>query len=604
MALRIDQERIVKYSDKAFLAAGAAFVVVAAVMLVLGGQRKAGVTYARVVNAHQRAEERMQNADKDEYISSGLLAGDARARFLFENKPDYSGAFINRQLTKPPEWIKKGAEQLAPYMPLPPPPVVQKYLVRIPDKRVAPADLMLRQFKGYYASGKEKDGIPGRDLLLVTGQARVDLGQQTLWSRKAANVDHNPKWNAAIQSTVLLGYDVQRRAKQADGSWSPWEDRMTVQYENVNPRRRLGFERIPDGDPKVLFADEKAAAELAKRVAALRDAVTKKFPDELLHPPFYPLAGVERIPLPYDVLPEEAQEGAGIEPAGDEEPVPFEPPAEYEYTPPPDAEFPVPGRRPGVGRVVPAVGPMPTFGRETEKTFHFHDLLSPSDVGKTLQYRVRVRFLNPIFGAARSELDPEHVAEAWVVEVPGPYGEPSDEITIDRLVRFFFVGRSFGDKANFKLYRWIYGDWREIRSAAFGIGESINISRTMKLEIPVNPGKRPEEFPRSMKVSFNTGAAVVDVMTTTTQYHGVIRNSDKLVYWESAANRLESRMSVEDRDAATRFLQLIKAEKGQGKAGAQPEKRPREREPGRRPPHGEQPMEVPDIPDIGGPGVP
>ena len=48
MALRIDQERIVKYADKAFLAVAAAFVAVAAVMLAFDSSLKVDLTRPQV----------------------------------------------------------------------------------------------------------------------------------------------------------------------------------------------------------------------------------------------------------------------------------------------------------------------------------------------------------------------------------------------------------------------------------------------------------------------------------------------------------------------------------------------------------------------------
>ena len=92
------------------------------------------------------------------------------------------------------------------------------------------------------------------------------------------------------------------------------------------------------------------------------------------------------------------------------------------------------------------------------------------------------------------------------------------------------------------------------------------------------------------------------MLTTTTQYQGVTRNTDKLIYRDAATNELHFRLSVEDRDAATRFLNAIKAGK---REGVPPGRRP-VREPDRRQPRfREEPEHVPDmLPDIGGPGRP
>jgi len=587
MALRINQDTIIKYADKVFLGVAAVFLVFAAAVLVLGS-RKADATYADVLRSYTAAQEKVAAADQDEYISSELLAGDKKAQVLFGSKPDYSGAFRSRHLSKPQPWFRKGAEQLAPYKPLPPPPVVKKYVVRIPEKRVAPTKLMLGQFKGYWASGREKDGILGRDLFLVTGQATIDLGQQTLWSRKAANVEYNRKWDAAIQSTVPLGYDVQRRRQLDDGTWGSWEDRDTVGYNNVNQRRKLPIGRMADGDAKALFADERLAEAFRKKVAGHRANIVKH-QEPLLHPPFYPLAGVEKVPWPYDALAEEAAPGAdaGMEEAGDLVRPPEEvPPEDYQFTPP-GGEFTPPGEAfiPPGREVAPGPRIRQPFVREATKDFVFHDLLAPSDIGGTFQYRVRIRFLNPIFGAARNEVDPEHLDEAWRVEVPGSYSEPSEPIYVEPLVRFFFVGRSVGGKGNFRLFRWIYGDWREVRSAAIGVGELVSITRKLKITVPNTKSRRADEVPKSVPVTFNTGASVVDVFTTTTQHHGVVRNSEKLVYRDARTNQLHSRLHVEDGEAAQRFASGIKAEKDEAETPrTRTERRPRQEFPDRRGP--------------------
>ncbi|GAG47596.1 unnamed protein product, partial [marine sediment metagenome] len=215
------------------------------------------------------------------------------------------------------------------------------------------------------------------------------------------------------------------------------------------------------------------------------------------------------------------------------------------------------------------------------------------DIGKTFQYRVRIRFLNPIFGAAPTQVDPKHPEEAWIVELPGAWSEPSEPIAIEPVVRFFFVGAGFGDRANFKLYRWIYGKWYRIRSAAFEVGDAIATERLLAIEVPGPKGRDAISIPGRKKVSFNTGATVVDVFEAATRHLGVTRTTQKLLYQEYRSRRLSSRLAVNDRLGADRFWS--EAKKGDRERPVSRRPRPErwpEREPERRPDRRPRPDEL------------
>lgn len=535
MAARIDQEQIVKYADKVFLLLALAFLAYAAVMLVMGpGEPQ--VTYGRVVSAYRAAESNMEQVD-DQYINEELLADDPVARQLYGQRPGYDEQFAAAQAEQAPAWLQPGLSRPPVYKPLLPPTVEDVPLLKVPpmDRRIAPEGLLLLQFKGYIPSGNEQEGRLGRDVFGITGQVAVDLAQQTLWSQEVNGVDENPDWKARIKSTLVTGIDVQRSERRTDGQWGPWQDIQTVAQKVADIP--------PDGDPEVLNTNERAREDFMKVITKLRERLSQN-QDVLLHPPFYNLAGLDELPMPFDVLPSETEGPAGgaapmTEPGG-------LPPLEG-----PDGLPPLGGNPAAMDEPMPGEGPaaMPS-SRRAEMTAHFNDLIDQALLGKTFRYRCRVRFLNPILGADRTEV--EKARDAWIVQVPGRWSDPSPAITLDRIDRFFFIG-SFGEKANFRLYHWQWGQWREIRSATVALGDPIRVVRPMTLEVPTDRGGTVK-LPRPREVTFDPGATVVNITETTTNYQGVMRPTNRLVYYDAMTNSLMLRMSVADRDEAARFL--------------------------------------------------
>jgi hypothetical protein len=540
MALRVDQEKLVKYADKAFLALALVFLIFAVLMLTLSGKTPP-VTYGRVKIAYDEALRHRGEAEKN---IDKLLADDPATLALVTKQPEYALAFTTSQETRPPVWANQ--DEWAPYKAIVPAAGKPTVVVRVPvldnedpasNRRVAPQYLAVTQGRAYIPTGKESQGNLGEDILYVSGQAIVPVWQQTLWSREAANADapENPAWRDRIRNTWLTDYEVQRREKTPDGNWTDWQTIKTVRYDDVRTPP-LPFRRCRDGDAKVLNRDDKARNKFIEDVRNFLQGVNK-YQKDILQPPFYKLAGKEWA-SPYDLLGEpERQPAAG--PAAEAEPA-----------------APVGGGGQLPAALQPAATPatakttkaQPQRGTETQ--VWFNDKLSMSDIGKTFQYRVRVKFFNPVFNADPGDLDPKHLDEGWMVELPGAWSKPSDPITIEPVVRFFFVGR-FGNKANFKLYRWTFGRWYQIPNQAFEVGDAISVEKQLDIEIPDARGV--VRLPKKQLVQFNSGATMVDVFDATVRYGGAERRTEEMIYQDQLKNELGSRISVIDKDDAAKF---------------------------------------------------
>lgn len=568
MALRIDQEQIVKYADKAFLGLAVVFLALSAVLLVLGG-KEADVAYSEIERLYRQAEARMRDAQDQ---MKELLAEDPAAYDLVVKNPAYAEYFVRLQENLPPAWITSDGARIAYYMPSKPATAPTVYQATAPslEQRVAPTRLLVRQDRGYTPSGNEKNGILGQDRLWVTGQATYDVTEQTALSREAAHAEQNEYWAGRIQTTVVTGYDVQFQERLPDGTWpdDEWRDVNCVTYDDVSRGKKLPIPRYRDGIAAELYANPKTADDFRKKVADFLRRLWQ-YQKQVLQPPFYELADQELI-LPYDEAGEPLPEGPEADSTVGELPT------ARRGQPLPDVVKDLMAG--GAEEEAPAEGPADRrgrIGRRQTQELVFHQSLSPGDAGKTFRYRIRARFFNPIFGVARDQVNPEHLADAWKVELPGQWSEPSNPVTIDPIVRFYFIGKGIGDKANFRLFRWIHGTWQELRSVAFDVGEEIAAERPLPIEIPVGKGQRVRP-PGNIRIDFDPGATVVDVMGTQMVYQGVTRATEKLVFSDRAASSLGTRLSVVDRDEVTRFLNSLKEDQKPTKRRPRVEPKPEE----------------------------
>ncbi|GAG43982.1 unnamed protein product, partial [marine sediment metagenome] len=184
MAVRVDQDAIIKYADKVFLGLAVVFLIGAGAFQFLRSYDPE-VTYGKVEQAYAAAERRMASAGDAESIDQ-LLEDDKGSLELLKTRPDYAQRFFERHQAHAGRWLVPGSDRFAFYKALEPLPVQAVIVMRIPspDQRVAPTRLLLRADRRYRPSGNEKDGFLGTDLVFVTGQATVNLGQQTQLSRQ------------------------------------------------------------------------------------------------------------------------------------------------------------------------------------------------------------------------------------------------------------------------------------------------------------------------------------------------------------------------------------------------------------------------------------
>ncbi|MBN2584800.1 MAG: hypothetical protein JXL80_17180 [Planctomycetes bacterium] len=572
MAIKFDQDAVFKYADKVFVALAGAFLIFAIIMLALGKTAPV-VSYDDVVNSLNDARTRQTRAHVDQFLVGtdelAALPEDQRktvalvqetpyfhkqlpseisrypelADKKFVGEVNYSVEFLRRHDTLPQPWITDDKDRPVPYKSPVEGGVRDRKEYHIPPlqdkdgqpKRIAPKDLKVVSDKGYAGTGKEKDGELGTDYFYNSGQFKLDVTQQILWIREYAE-------QQTISSVVFTGVDVQRRDVLPDGSYSDWKDIKaadceTVKSETLIPQRP----RPEDLDPKLLDTDERRRKLAVDFVNKRMKAVWQKRQADVLRPPFYAMTGKEWL-QPYEVLQFDVDK----------------------------AEV--------VGETAPKEGEGWLTLEELEKEEKekkkaqkievegwFNDVLSKDDLGKTFQYRVRVRMFNPLFGALPQNSVPE---ERYVVEVPCNWSEPSESITVDPAVKFFFVGRAqvFGGevKANVDMFRWIHGKWYHAKAVQFDVGSPIAYSKVFDIEVP---DKKNWVVAGRARIDFISSATVVDVTEATTIYSGQERTVNKLVYSTAMDDgSLSSRIDIEDRDSRGAFEKSRKEEEERLKA--------------------------------------
>lgn len=222
MRLKVDREKVIKYADKAFLGLAVAFLILAAALWFLSGS-KPKLTYGTIKADFQKAQADMAQATSKEYIKETLLKDDPSLKELAFATPAYDKSFVSFQDRQPAPWLKTPISATggiwAPYRAIAGEIAPPTMLARVPDPahRVAPTGLRVRADMAYSPSGKEAQGILGDERFYVTLQFSAELGQQTQWSREAANAIHNPTLDAGITATVPSGYDVQVQQLKSDG---------------------------------------------------------------------------------------------------------------------------------------------------------------------------------------------------------------------------------------------------------------------------------------------------------------------------------------------------------------------------------------------------
>jgi hypothetical protein len=542
-----------------------AFLIFAIVMLAAGKTRPE-VSYDAVADALERAKANQAKAHVDQFLigaeEAAALPDDQRtvvalvqqtpyfhkqlpteaSRFpevagrRFRPEINYSVEFVRRHDTLPEPWatVQRRVPHKAPSMAAPPD--GPKY--RIPPlqddkgnpKRIAPTDLKVVSDRGYAGTGREKDGILGTDYFYNSGQFKLDVTQQITWIREYAR-------GLPISDVVFTGVEVQRREVMPDGATSPWRDIRTADVETVKGEVLISQRPRPeDLDPKALDLDE-------RRRRALIDAVNRRMKDiwqkrqaDILRPPFYAMTGKDWL-QPYEILKFD-MDAAAAEAAGA-----------------------TAGTAGDAGFLE-----LELARQDQEKPAQkiivegwFNDVLARDDLGRTYQYRVRVKMFNPLFGAGREQSEPD---ERFAIEVPGNWSAASAPVTAEAPVRFFFISRAQvagGDpKANVDMFRWIHGKWYHARAVQFEIGSPIAHSRVFDIEVP---DRRGWVMAGRARVDFVAPATVVDIAEATIIYSGREQRGSKLVYsMDNDDGRLYSRIDIEDRDRRGTFDRDRKAE--------------------------------------------
>lgn len=605
MKFNVDREKVIKYADKAFLGLALVFLALSAALWHFGAG-KPDPSYSSVKKAVDGVRDDMQKAGELSYVREELLKDNPLANLIAEDdtKENSAGQFKNAQKITfgwlrnfapvnvseilnqnlaDKELMAKGVELLgqgkfrealqvlkavkeeklanqderdslraslsqaregafalvsayAPYRSIAPYDQPRVKYARIPDEshRVAPTRVMANAAYGYTPG----DNGPGEERNYVTIQARVDVGLQTQWCSDAANTADNP--DLQVAKTTLTGYDVQVQQRRADGTWpTEWKDLVAAQdlvtYDMVNTRGAasslLRIITMPDGDAQILNGDSAKADQARKEFEGKKQNLLK-YESYILRPPFFELSGLEQGPiLPYDLAGEPAQE----------------------QVKPEDTAKSNGGLVDYSQEHATAGNSKPKASSEIKEITGNH-LLTMNDAGKTYRYRLRVRFLNPIFGAPAGMVDPKHQNEGWIFQLVGRWSEPSEPVTMPELVKYYFVGQSPGNRANFIIKRWRYGEWYSVKGISVGIGDAVTAERSETIKAKDRKGQLVVIKPKD-KLSYDTGGVVVVDLTTSefTRPGSPIKSvSPKVILYDPISGGLVTRLSEIDKHEASK----------------------------------------------------
>ena len=435
MAVKLDQETVIKYADKVFMGLALVLLLVAVYMVLMPATP--AVTYPQVVQAYESAVSRQQAKVDWEQIQSQFNNSpeDQKALELLRSSPTIVGGFGLPPIATPllqfrlqnetmPQPVWAGQYRFAPYLAIQRPKVIDVPQVTIPAlaERIAPVDLLLINDMAYLSRGQEAAGTVGYDILYVAGQVRLDLQAHVdAWRRAAARV---PRVQQNVRSLTISRIEVQRRDVQGD-QVGEWKTIPTARLDEVT------------GRPPFPRPAQPVIADIAREPKLEQDFVTriKKYQADLLRvhrdilrPPFYSMGGTKKWISPYAwhkfALDSNLPSGPATSPVRD-----AAPPAGGIVLP----QF---------GGVAPAAEPTVAEVAAERKEYTemwFNDVLIMKDnAGKTYQYRTRVWYLNPYIGVSAREASAE---DRLTLEFESQWSEPSAAVTLPRPVEFFFVGQ-------------------------------------------------------------------------------------------------------------------------------------------------------------------
>jgi len=340
--------------------------------------------------------------------------------------------------------------------------------------------------------------------------------------------------NAKEQPIVITRVEMSRREQKGDGTWSDWEAVPAQGAKAVLDKLPRRPENSRDGRGVFAWARAMLAAQESVCRLPMVELVANDPEGQTISQVAGEVQGV-RQPTWEKTQPTTGPEaGGGLPaPAGG---APAAPAAGGEWF-----EMELPPAAPA-GPAAPETE-APLLPEFVLATVWAHDLsMRP---GRTYQYRMRVSVFNPVYGSTECE-DEE---ARWTPELTGEWSEPTESVTIPRLVHFYFVG-TFGDRVNLELHRWIHGQWVIMRSVPCRVGAPVIFSRRMSLKVP---GTTKEV---TQPVDLSPGVLLVDLVRSFPYTPLGLRTitTSVLVYADAQGN-LEQRIEWEEGKEAVRWRQ-------------------------------------------------
>jgi len=211
------------------------------------------------------------------------------------------------------------------------------------------------------------------------------------------------------------------------------------------------------------------------------------------------------------------------------------------------------------------VPPLEDQKRSGQVLVWFHDnSLEPMEV---YRYRLRLRFLNPLYTFDKEVVDPQK--DSRIVAVETPFSEWSDKVFIPTTTEFFvYGGFERRGRARVRIYAQRLGQ-RVEESFDVTAGEQIGERQEEKVIDPLTGQQAEREVP------FDTGALAVDCRFDREVYagNGRVKPTVELVYLDRDG---ELKSSIEYLDKDSQRLEELEEETEQA---APPPPKPRQRQP-------------------------
>lgn len=421
-------------------------------------------------------------------------------------------------------------------------------------------------------TGGDKNDL--RDINWVTVSASFNRLQQ---EALAESTGYDPK----RVKTVFMGTDLERRTQSADGSYSKWTPVKTVVGQTLPALPAPEVYKVEDGEGFNVSEDDRAEIDQFEAL------ITNQANQLVLMRPLFPATkyGEEwRYPrgFDYEVTEMDAeflQDGAECrypECAGklssDDKNLSFKELLKKAHEELGDGNFKrakeladqaekdtdlskseekkLAKLQKSIDIAMEKAGGKSKTRLPTQVLWAHDAAIHSVESGRTYQYRIRARIYNQYCGTPTLLNDPQNAA---VVELVGPWSDPSEPITIDRDTIFFVKsGRSKKQDCKVELFKWVAGEWIQ-RSFTLMVGSPIGeeVSR-------VKTHRNDRDI-----VDFGTGATVVDINYSKPYWAKDKRNgrskkakpTTALVYVDASGNLYEQ---LEDFDKSSALYKEYK----------------------------------------------